>query len=280
MKLFRFGEKGKEQPGVLIDGKLYDASAFGEDYGEAFFETNGLNRLQTWLDENQSTLPFVKEGTRLGTCFQRPSKIIGVGLNYTKHAFETKMPLPSEPIFFLKATSALTGPNDGLILPRNSKKTDYEVELAFVIGKKASYVEEKDAMDYVAGFCLHNDYSEREYQLERLGQWTKGKGCDTFAPMGPYLVTKDEIADFNNLHMWTKVNGKMMQDNNTDDMIFEVPFLVHYISQFMTLLPGDVISTGTPSGVGHGLHPPTYLKAGDVVELGIEELGEQRQEVV
>lgn len=279
MKLFRFGEKGKEQPGVLIDGKLCDASAFGEDYGEAFFESNGLNRLQAWLDDNKDSLPFVKEGTRLGACFQRPSKIIGVGLNYTKHAFETKMPLPSEPIFFLKATSALTGPNDGVTLPKNSKKTDYEVELAVVIGKKASYVEEKDAMDYVAGFCLHNDYSEREYQLERLGQWTKGKGCDTFAPMGPYLVTKDEIADFNNLHMWTKVNGKMMQDNNSDDMIFEVPFLVHYISQFMTLLPGDVISTGTPSGVGHGFNPPVYLKAGDVVELGIEELGEQRQEV-
>ncbi|HNP07825.1 MAG TPA: fumarylacetoacetate hydrolase family protein [Cyclobacteriaceae bacterium] len=279
MKLFRFGEKGKEQPGVLIDGKLYDASAFGEDYGEAFFESNGLNRLQAWLDDNKDSLPFVKEGTRLGACFQRPSKIIGVGLNYTKHAFETKMPLPSEPIFFLKATSALTGPNDGVTLPKNSKKTDYEVELAVVIGKKASYVEEKEAMDYVAGFCLHNDYSEREYQLERLGQWTKGKGCDTFAPMGPYLVTKDEIADFNNLHMWTKVNGKMMQDNNSDDMIFEVPFLVHYISQFMTLLPGDVISTGTPSGVGHGFNPPVYLKAGDVVELGIEELGEQRQEV-
>lgn len=280
MKLFRFGEKGKEQPGVLIDGKLCDASAFGEDYGEAFFESNGLNRLQAWLDDNKDSLPFVKEGTRLGACFQRPSKIIGVGLNYTKHAFETKMPLPSEPIFFLKATSALTGPNDGVTLPKNSKKTDYEVELAVVIGKKASYVEEKEAMDYVAGFCLHNDYSEREYQLERLGQWTKGKGCDTFAPMGPYLVTKDEIADFNNLHMWAKVNGKMMQDNNSDDMIFEVPFLVHYISQFMTLLPGDVISTGTPSGVGHGFNPPVYLKAGDVVELGIEELGEQRQEVV
>ncbi|MEQ9415546.1 MAG: fumarylacetoacetate hydrolase family protein [Cyclobacteriaceae bacterium] len=279
MKLFRFGEKGKEQPGVLIEGKLYDASAFGEDYGEAFFESNGLNRFQIWVDENKSSLPFVKEGTRLGACFQRPSKIIGVGLNYTKHAFETKMPLPSEPIFFLKATSALTGPNDGLTLPRNSKKTDYEVELAVVIGKKASYVEEKDAMDHVAGFCLHNDYSEREFQLERNGQWVKGKSCDTFAPLGPYLVTKDEIADFNNLHMWLKVNGKMMQDNNTDDMIFEVPFLVHYISQFMTLLPGDVISTGTPSGVGHGFNPPVYLKAGDVVELGIEGLGEQRQEV-
>lgn len=279
MKLFRFGESGKEKPGVLIDNKHYDVSGFGEDYGEAFFESDGLNRLKKWIDQNKSSLPLVKEGTRFGVCFQRPSKIICIGLNYTKHAFETKMPLPSEPIIFFKSTSALVGPNDGLIIPRGSKKTDWEVELAFVMGKRASYVEEKDAMEYVAGFCLHNDYSEREWQLERNGQWTKGKGADTFSPMGPYLTTRDEIKDFNNLKMWLKVNGTMMQDNNTDDMIFEVPFLVHYISQFMTLLPGDVISTGTPSGVGHSLHPPRYLKPGDVVELGIEELGEQRQVV-
>lgn len=279
MKLFRFGEPGKEKPGVLIDGKHFDVSGFGEDYGEAFFESDGLNRLKKWIDQNKSSLPLVKEGTRFGVCFQRPSKIICIGLNYTKHAFETKMPLPSEPIIFFKSTSALVGPNDGLIIPRGSKKADWEVELAFVMGKRASYVEEKDAMEYVAGFCLHNDYSEREWQLERNGQWTKGKGADTFSPMGPYLTTRDEIKDFNNLKMWLKVNGTMMQDNNTDDMIFEVPFLVHYISQFMTLLPGDVISTGTPSGVGHSLHPPRYLKPGDVVELGIEELGEQKQVV-
>ena len=277
MKLFRFGELGKEKPGVLISGKKYDASAFGEDYGETFFETDGLARLQTWLSKNQASLPLVNEDARIGSCFQRPSKIICVGLNYTKHAFESKMPLPPEPIIFFKSTSALTGPNDGLIIPRNSKKTDYEIELAVVVGKKASYVEEKNSMDYVAGFCLHNDYSERAFQLERNGQWTKGKGCDSFAPMGPYLVTKDEIKDFNNLKMWLKVNGELRQDNNTDDMIFEVPFLISYISQFMTLLPGDVISTGTPSGVGHGFHPPIYLKAGDVIELGIEGLGEQRQ---
>ena len=277
MKLFRFGELGKEKPGVLISGKKYDASAFGEDYGETFFETDGLARLQTWLSKNQTSLPLVNEDARIGSCFQRPSKIICVGLNYTKHAFESKMPLPPEPIIFFKSTSALTGPNDGLILPRNSKKTDYEIELAVVVGKKATYVEEKNSMDYVAGFCLHNDYSERAFQLERNGQWTKGKGCDSFAPMGPYLVTKDEIKDFNNLKMWLKVNGELRQDNNTDDMIFEVPFLISYISQFMTLLPGDVISTGTPSGVGHGFHPPIYLKSGDVIELGIEELGEQRQ---
>jgi 2,4-diketo-3-deoxy-L-fuconate hydrolase len=277
MKLFRFGELGKEKPGVLISGKKYDASAFGEDYGETFFETDGLARLQTWLSKNQASLPLVNEDARIGSCFQRPSKIICVGLNYTKHAFESKMPLPPEPIIFFKSTSALTGPNDDLIIPRNSKKTDYEIELAVVVGKKASYVEEKNSMDYVAGFCLHNDYSERAFQLERNGQWTKGKGCDSFAPMGPYLVTKDEIKDFNNLKMWLKVNGELRQDNNTDDMIFEVPFLISYISQFMTLLPGDVISTGTPSGVGHGFHPPIYLKAGDVIELGIEGLGEQRQ---
>lgn len=279
MKLFRFGEPGNEKPGVVIQGKMYDASSFGEDYGEAFFETDGLNRLRKWVDQNKSSLPLVKEDTRLGPCFQRPSKIICVGLNYTKHAFESKMPLPPEPIIFFKSTSALTGPNDGVIIPKNSKKTDWEVELAVVVGKKATYVEEKDAMEYVAGFCLHNDYSEREFQLERNGQWAKGKGCDTFAPMGPYLVTKDDVKDFNDLHMWLKVNGKMMQDNNSDDMIFEVPFLISYISQFMTLLPGDVISTGTPSGVGHGFHPPVYLKKGDIVELGIEGLGEQRQVV-
>jgi len=280
MKLFRFGEAGKEKPGVLLNGKLLDASAFGEDFGETFFETTGLSRFDAWLKNNRSSLPLVKEGTRFGPCIQRPSKIICVGLNYTKHALESKMPLPPEPIIFFKSTSALCGPNDDLVIPRNSNKTDWEVELAVVIGKKASYVEEKDALDYVAGFCLHNDYSEREFQLERNGQWVKGKSCDTFAPLGPYLATKDEVTDFNNLHMWLKVNGKMMQDNNTDDMIFEVPFLVSYISQFMTLLPGDVISTGTPAGVGLGFNPPIYLKRGDVVELGIEGLGEQRQVAV
>jgi 2,4-didehydro-3-deoxy-L-rhamnonate hydrolase len=279
MKLFRFGALGKEKPGVLVNDKLFDASAFGEDYGENFLETDGLARLEKWVNANLKVLPQVSAGTRIGPCVQRPSKIICVGLNYTKHAFESKMPLPSEPIIFFKSTTALNGPNDDVLIPRNSTKMDYEIELAFIIGKKATYVDEKDALDYVAGYCLHNDYSERAFQLERNGQWTKGKGCDTFAPLGPYFVTKDEVADFNNLHMWLKVNGQMMQDNNTDDMIFEIPFLVSYISQFMTLLPGDVISTGTPSGVGHGFHPPVYLKTGDVVELGIEGLGEQRQVV-
>ena len=279
MKLLRFGEPGKEKPGIFFNNEFFDLSSFGEDYDEHFFETDGIKRLSEWLNANKADLPKVKANTRLGAPFRRPSKIICIGLNYTKHAFETKMPLPKEPIIFFKSTTALTGPNDGVTIPRNSLKTDWEVELAVVIGKKASYVEEKNSMDYVAGFCLHNDYSEREFQLERNGQWAKGKGCDTFAPIGPYLVTKDEITDFNNLHMWLKVNGQMMQDNNTNDMIFEVPFLISYISQFMTLLPGDVISTGTPHGVGMSLNPPMYLKAGDVVELGIEGLGEQRQVV-
>jgi len=277
MKILRFGEPGEEKPGVMIDNEIVDVSGFGEDFGEKFFETNGLGRLSTWLIDKAASLPRVSAEVRLGAPFTRPSKIICVGLNYTKHALESNMPLPSEPILFFKSTTALTGPNDPLIIPRNSVKTDWEVELAVVIGKKAAYVEEKDALECVAGFCLHNDYSEREFQLERNGQWVKGKSCDSFAPMGPFMATVDEIADFNNLHMWLKVNGKMMQDNNTDDMIFEVPYLVSYISQFMTLLPGDVISTGTPAGVGLGFKPPVFVKPGDVIELGIEGLGEQRQ---
>lgn len=272
MKLLRYGALGEEQPAVLIDDIMFDISAFGEDIGESFFATEGIARLQRWL-EGQKNLPEVPVGVRIGAPFARPSKIICIGLNYTKHALESKMDLPIEPIVFLKSTSALCGPYDDLIIPKNSMKTDWEVELAVVIGRKASYIEEKDAMDYVAD----NDYSEREFQLERNGQWVKGKSCDTFAPMGPYLVTKDEVADFNNLHMWLQVNGTIMQDNNTDDMIFEVPFLVSYLSQFMTLLPGDVISTGTPAGVGLGFKPPVYLKPGDVIELGIEGLGTQRQ---
>ncbi len=277
MKILRFGEPGKEKPGVLINNEIVDVSAFGEDFGEKFFGSDGLGRLTTWLKANAAKQPKVSPGVRLGAPFTRPSKIICIGLNYTKHALESNMPLPTEPIIFFKATTALTGPNDALVIPRNSVKTDWEVELAVVIGKTASYVEEKDSMDYVAGFCLHNDYSEREFQLERGGQWVKGKSCDTFAPVGPYLVTKDEVVDFNNLHMWLKVNGRTMQDNNTDDMIFEVPYLVSYLSQFMTLLPGDIISTGTPAGVGLGFKPPIFVKAGDVIELGIEGLGEQRQ---
>ncbi|MEO5603824.1 MAG: fumarylacetoacetate hydrolase family protein [Cyclobacteriaceae bacterium] len=277
MKLLRFGAASKEKPGILLNDEIIDVSSFGEDFGESFFERDGLNRLSTWFESKKSSLPKVQKNVRLGSPFTRPSKIICVGLNYSKHAAESKMPLPSEPILFFKSTTALTGPNDDLIIPKNSVKTDWEVELAVVIGKKTSYVEEQSAMDHVAGFCLHNDYSERAFQLERNGQWVKGKSADTFAPLGPFMVTKDELPDYHNSRLWLKVNGKILQDSNTNDLIFGVPFLISYISQFMTLLPGDVISTGTPAGVGLGLNPPTFLKPGDVVELGIDGLGEQKQ---
>ena len=274
----RFGEIGKEKPGVLIKEEIFDVSSFGEDFGEEFFGSTGPVRLAKWLESNLNSLPKVNQPARLGAPFKRPSKIICIGLNYTKHALESNMPLPKEPIIFFKSTTALVGPNDPLVIPRNSAKTDWEVELAVVIGKKASYVDESEALDFVAGYCLHNDYSEREFQLERNGQWVKGKSCDSFAPMGPYLVTKDEVKNYNKLHMWLTVNGNTMQDGNTDDMIFTVPFLISYVSQFMTLLPGDVISTGTPAGVGLGMKPPVYLKPGDIIELGIEGLGTQRQQ--
>lgn len=276
MKLLRFGEPGFEKPGILINNEIRDVSSFGEDFGERFFESNGIKRLADWLTNN-TKLPLVPATVRIGSPFTRPSKIICIGLNYAKHAAESKAEIPKEPILFFKSTSALCGPTDDVIIPKNSVKTDWEVELAFVMGRKTSYVDESNAMDYVAGFCLHNDYSEREFQLERNGQWVKGKSCDTFAPLGPYLVTRDELPNYGNLNMWLKVNGKMLQNDNTNDMIFNVPFLVSYISQFMTLLPGDVISTGTPAGVGLGFKPPVYLKPGDIVELGIEGLGQQRQ---
>lgn len=279
MKLIRYGAVGKEKTGVIIDQIKYDTSAFGEDYNEAFFENDGLERLQKFLDSNKGKLSTIGEEQRLGSPVARPSKIVCVGLNYAKHAHETNAPIPKEPILFFKSTTALMGPNDTIIIPKNSVKTDWEVELAVVIGKKASYVSESEAMDYVAGYCLHNDVSEREFQLERGGTWDKGKGCDTFAPLGPWLATKDEIADVHNLRLWLKLNGKTLQDSNTDDLIFNIPILISYISQFMTLLPGDVISTGTPAGVGLGFNPPVYLKEGDVVELGIDGLGVSKQQV-
>ncbi len=277
MKLIRFGAAGKEKPGLLIDGKRRDVSAIVTDYNEAFFENGGLQQLQEALKNNIS-FPEVSNEIRLGSPVARPSKIICIGLNYVDHCEETNAPIPAEPIVFFKSTTALCGPDDNVVIPKNSEKTDWEVELAFVISKKASYVSEADALDYVAGYCLHNDYSERAYQLERGGQWTKGKGCDTFAPLGPVLVTPDEVTDVNNLSMWLTVNGKKYQNSNTSNLIFKIPFLVHYLSQFMTLLPGDVISTGTPPGVGLGIKPePVYVKAGDVIELGIEGLGSSKQ---
>jgi 2-keto-4-pentenoate hydratase/2-oxohepta-3-ene-1,7-dioic acid hydratase in catechol pathway len=280
MKLIRFGEWGQEKPGLqLPDGTRIDASGFGEDYNEHFFATDGLARLQAWAAVHASTAPKVPAGVRLGSAVARPSKIICVGLNYSDHARETGAKIPEEPILFYKSTTALCGPDDDVIIPKTSEKTDWEVELAVVIGKKTSYVDEVDALNYVAGYVLHNDYSERAFQLERGGQWMKGKGCDTFAPLGPFLATQDEIADVHNLRLWLTVNGKMFQDGNTSNLIFKIPFLVSYISQFMTLLPGDVISTGTPAGVGLGFNPPIYLKPGDVVELGIDGLGSSKQHV-
>jgi len=280
MKLIRFGEIGKEKPGVLIGEKRYDVSSLVTDFNESFFEENGLEKLQIALESNP-TLPEVDTSVRLGSPVARPSKIICIGLNYIDHCKETNAPIPTEPIIFFKSTTSLCGPDDDLIIPKNSEKTDWEVELAFIVGKKASYVEEAEALDYVAGYALLNDYSERAFQLERGGQWAKGKGSDTFAPLGPFLATKDEIADVDNLKMWLTVNGKKYQDSNTLNLVFKIPYLVHYLSQFMTLLPGDIISTGTPPGVGLGIKPdPIYIKAGDVVELGIEGLGTSKQKAV
>lgn len=275
MKLIRFGNEGAEKPGVYIDGRRYDVSHLVKDYDETFFASGGLQKLQSVIGEQ---LPPVNENERWASPVARPSKIICIGLNYADHAKESNMQMPAEPVVFFKATSALCGPNDDLIIPRNSKKTDWEVELAVVIGKKASYISEEDANGHIAGYCLHNDYSEREFQLERGGQWVKGKSCDTFAPLGPWLATTDELNDISNLRLWLTVNGKTMQDSSTANLIFKVPYLISYLSQFMTLLPGDVISTGTPSGVGLGQKPePVYIKPGDVMELGIDGLGRSRQ---
>ncbi|MCL4638725.1 MULTISPECIES: fumarylacetoacetate hydrolase family protein [Olivibacter] len=279
MKLIRYGEPSREKIGVQIEEKNYDVSAFGGDFNEQFFQENGLARLEEFIKANKETLVEVPEGTRLGSPIARPSKIVCIGLNYRDHAEETNAKIPAEPIIFMKSTTSMVGPNDAIVIPKGSTKTDWEVEFGIVIGKKASYVEETAAMDYVAGYVLHNDVSEREYQLERGGTWDKGKGCDTFAPIGPFLATQDEISDINNVRLWLSVNGKVVQDGNTKNLIFKVPFIVSYISQFMTLLPGDVISTGTPAGVGLGFNPPVYLKPGDIVELGAEGLGTSKQVV-
>lgn len=281
MKLIRFGAVDQEKPGVqLANGTKIDVSAFGTDYNEEFFGNDGIEKLKTWLETNQSSCPEIDDNERLGTPLTRPSKIVCVGLNYAQHAAEAGMDVPKEPVLFFKSTTALVGPNDDVIIPKNSEKSDWEVELAIVIGKKASYVEEADAYDHIAGYVLHNDVSERAFQIEKSGQWCKGKGCDTFAPIGPFIATKDEIKDPNNLNLWLKLNGEVMQNSTTSDFIFNVEHVVSHISQFMTLLPGDIISTGTPFGVGLGLNPPMYLKEGDVMELGIEGLGTSKQNVI
>ena len=281
MKLIRFGEKGEEVPGIsLADGRNIDVSEFGEDYSPEFFDSGGIQRLSDWLVEHGASCPLVAEGTRIGPPLNKPGKIICIGLNFKDHAEESGMEPPSEPIVFFKATTALCGPNDNLVIPPGSQKTDWEVELAVVIGKKASYIDKNEAYDYVAGYTLHNDYSERAYQLEMSGQWVKGKSCDTFAPLGPVIATPDEIEDVNNLGMWLKVNGEQKQAGTTANFYFDVAHIASYLSRFMTLEAGDVISTGTPAGVGLGFNPPQYLKPGDVVELGIDCLGSSSQTCV
>jgi 2-keto-4-pentenoate hydratase/2-oxohepta-3-ene-1,7-dioic acid hydratase in catechol pathway len=281
MKLVRFGERGNEKPGVLLDdGTRVDVSASGMDYDEEFFGRDGVERLRRWAEKNATDLPRVEPAVRLGAAIRRPSKIVCIGLNYKDHAAETKQPIPNEPVIFLKATSALAGPNDPVMMPKGGAKLDWEVELAFVVGKEARYVSKQDAIDHVAGYVLHNDYSERSFQMERGGQWVKGKSADTFAPLGPFLATRDGIPKPDHLDIWLKVNGALRQKSNTEQMIFGIAELLSYVSQFMTLLPGDVISTGTPPGVALGMDSAAYLKPGDRVTLGIECLGESEQEVV
>ena len=279
MKLIRFKEGAKEKPGIMVNDEYFDVSSFTNDYDEQFFANDGLGRLQEFVSQSKEQLVKLPADIQLASAVARPSKIVCIGLNYIDHARETNATPPTEPVIFLKSTTAICGPFDDVIMPKGSKKTDWEVELAVVIGKRASYVDEAEAMDYIAGYCLHNDISEREFQLERGGTWDKGKGCDTFAPLGPVMVTKDEIGDVGNLRLWLKLNDKIMQDGTTANLILSVPFVVAYVSQYMTLLPGDIISTGTPAGVGLGMTPQLYLKDGDIMELGIDGLGTSRQTV-
>ena len=278
MKLLRHGPAGAEKPGIrLEDGTIRDLSGIVPDIAGAVLSDEGLAAIRA---ADVSALPVVPADTRLGPCVGGTGKFICIGLNYADHAAESGMAVPPEPVIFMKATSANCGPYDPIIIPRGSEKTDWEVELAVIIGTRAKYVSEADALSHVAGFAITNDVSERAFQTERAGQWTKGKSCDNFGQIGPWLVTRDEVADPQNLPMWLKVNGQTMQDGSTRTMVYGVAHLVSYLSQFMTLHPGDVISTGTPPGVGMGQKPPRYLKAGDVVELGIEGLGQQRQAVI
>ncbi|MBT7982039.1 MAG: fumarylacetoacetate hydrolase family protein [Akkermansiaceae bacterium] len=281
MKLIRYGETGNEKPGLqLDDGRLVDTSSIVNDYNEEFFASSGLEKLQEWASANADNAEQINANHRIGSPIARPSKMICIGLNFSDHAAETGAETPKEPVIFSKATSALSGPFDNIVIPKGSEQTDWEVELAIVISKYASYISETEAEDYIAGYILHNDVSERSFQKDRGGQWTKGKSSDTFAPLGPFMATKDEIPDTDNLAMWLTVNGEKMQDGNTSNLIFNVPHVVSYLTNFMSLLPGDVISTGTPAGVGMGMDPERYLKPGDVVELGIDGLGSSRQNVV
>jgi 2-keto-4-pentenoate hydratase/2-oxohepta-3-ene-1,7-dioic acid hydratase in catechol pathway len=281
MKLTRFRRGAEVVPAIFSnEGTLIDCSGFGQDWNEAFFSNDGLEKLSSWLEQNNDLPTVALDTVALAPAIARPSKIVCVGLNYALHAKEAGMEPPSEPVIFFKATSAWSGPNDDILIPRDSNKSDWEVELAVVIGKRAKYVAQSDALDYVAGYGVHNDLSEREWQIEKGGQWVKGKSADTFAPFGPYMATKDEVVDPNNLKLWLKLNGEKVQDSCTSDFIFNVQQVVSYLSNFMTLLPGDVISTGTPAGVGLGFDPPRYMVKGDEFELGIEGLGVQKQRAV
>jgi len=281
MKLIRFGETKREKPGILTEeGERIDVSAFVNDYNEQFFREEGIKSLSEWLSKNKNSCPLVSEYVRWGVPLARPSKIVCVGLNYTKHAEESGMEVPKEPVLFFKATSSMVGPFDPIIIPKGSTKTDWEVELALVIGKEASYISQEEVLKHVAGYVLHNDVSERAFQLERSGQWVKGKSCDSFAPIGPFIATTDEINDPNNLDLWLKLNGEMIQNSNTSDFIFNIQEVVSHISQFMRLLPGDIVSTGTPFGTGLGLTPPRYLNQGDEVELSVQGLGISRQRCI
>ena len=275
MKLLRHGEFGNEKPGIIDhEGKIRDLSSHIPDINGDSINSESLKKIGAI---NLSTLPIVSNDTRLGACVGNVGKFLCIGLNYSDHAAESGLPVPSEPILFSKATSAIVGPNDNVEIPRNSSETDWEVELGIIIGKKAKYINEDEAEEYIAGYCVVNDVSERAFQIKREGQWTKGKSCDTFGPTGPYLVTKDEIPDVQNLKMYLEVNGKRMQNGSTNTMIFSAKHIVYYLSQFMSLNPGDVIATGTPPGVGLGMKPPVFLNAGDTMKLGIEGLGEQNQ---
>ena len=277
MKFLRCGAKGKEKPAVLDkNDKIRDLSSYISDLNSENINFKILEKLKK---TDLTKLPEIPKSTRIGSCINKPGKFIGIGLNYSDHAIEYGAKIPTEPIFFMKATSCICGPNDNIIIPKSSKKLDWEVEIAFVIGKKAKYIKESEATNYIFGYCLVNDVTEREWQLEKLGQWVKGKSGDTFGPIGPYLVTKDEIANVQNLKMNLDINGKNMQKGNTGKMIFNINYALSYISNFMSLEPGDIVTTGTPFGVGMGMKPPTYLKSGDKIKLSIDNLGEQFHEV-
>ena len=277
MKLLRYGDVGKEKPAALDkSGKIRDLTSYIDDFNPKNINFLNLEKLKKI---NLEKLPEISKYTRIGACIAKPGKFIGIGLNYSDHAAEIGAEIPKEPIVFMKASSCISGPNDDIIIPKNSKKSDWEVEVAFVIGKEVKNISENDAKNFIFGYCIVNDVSEREWQLEGTGQWTKGKSADTFGPMGPYLVTKDEIKDVQNLNMELNINGKNMQKGNTNKMIFNINFLLSYLSKFMSLQPGDIITTGTPPGIGNGKKPPVFLKSGDQVNLSIDILGEQKQKI-